>query len=196
MSSWIILILFLLLLAYCIALYNGLVIARNAVDNAFAQIDVQFARRYDLIPNLVNVAKKYLAHEQQTLTKVIEARNQAKTALAQARSHNDDKRLAALSQADNQLSQQLSGFYALFEAYPDLKANTQLLQLSEEITSTENKIAFARQHFNDCVMIYHNRIEQFPANLLANQFGFMRKSMLKIDEIDKKRAPLTVTFDD
>lgn len=191
-------IIFLVLVAavvlYLISLYNRLVANRNAVDNAFSQIDVQLTRRHELIPNLVNIAKKYLQHESDTLTAVVEARNQAQSALQAAKQNTSEANLHALSAAEKQLSRQMGGFYAVFENYPDLKANTQLMQLTEEITTTENKVAFARQHFNDVVTHYNNSIQQFPGNLLANAYHFSAKGLLEIDDIDNKRQAISVNF--
>lgn len=192
-------IIFLVILAaiavFAISVYNGLIAARNETDNAFAQIDVQLTRRYDLIPNLVNIAKKYLQHERETLEAVIEARNQAQKALSNAKNDSNENNINALSQAETQLSRQMGGFYALFESYPELKANTQMMQLTEEVSSTENKVAFARQHFNDVVTHYNNRIEQFPGNIFAGMLHFVRKGLLEIDNIEVKREAITIDFD-
>lgn len=192
-------IIFLVILAaiivYAIGVYNRLIAARNETDNAFAQIDVQLTRRYELIPNLVKVAKKYMQHERETLEAVIEARNQAQSALASAKSDSSEGNINALSKAESNLTTQMGGFYALFESYPELKANTQMMQLSEEISSTENKVAFARQHFNDVVTHYNNSIEQFPGNIFANMFQFVRKGLLEIDNIETKREAVVIDFD-
>lgn len=180
---------------YLIILYNRMVATRNETDNAFAQIDVQLTRRYDLIPNLIKVAKKYMQFEQDTLQKVIEARNMAQKALQTAKGDADEDNLKALSEAESHLTQQIGGMYAVFENYPDLKANTQMTQLMEELSSTENKVAFARQHFNDMVTTYNNSIEMFPNVIIANNFGFRRKGLLEIDDIEVKRQNIDVNFD-
>lgn len=180
---------------YGIIIYNKLVSGRNETDNAFAQIDVQLTRRHDLIPNLINVAKKYMSHEKETFEAVIAARNSAQTALKTAKDNSDESNLQALSSAEQHLNTQIGGMYALFENYPDLKANTQMSQLSEELSSTENKVAFARQHFNDMVTSYNNSIEMFPNVLIANNFGFSAKGLLEIDNIEAKREAIAVDFD-
>lgn len=180
---------------YFIILYNKMIAARNETDNAFAQIDVQLTRRYDLIPNLIKTAKKYMEFEQDTLQKVIEARNMAQQALQTAKGDSDEDNLKALSAAESRLTQQIGGMYAVFENYPDLKANTQMNQLMEELSSTENKVAFARQHFNDIVTTYNNIIEMFPNVIIANNFGFRRKGLLEIDDIEIKRQNIDVNFD-
>lgn len=180
---------------YLIILYNKMVATRNETDNAFAQIDVQLTRRYDLIPNLIQVVKKYMQFEQDTLQKVIEARNMAQKALKTAKGDTDEDNLKNLSEAESHLTQQIGGMYAVFENYPDLKANTQMTQLMEELSSTENKVAFARQHFNDIVTTYNNSIEMFPNVIIANNFGFRRKGLLEIDDIEVKRQNIDVNFD-
>lgn len=175
---------------FFIGLYNGLVIARNAYKNAFAQIDVQLTRRYDLIPNLVEVAKGYMKHERETLEAVIQARNSAVSGLSAAKSSpGDAASMQQLAGADNAVTQALGRLFALSEAYPDLKANQNMMQLSEELTSTENKVAFARQAYNDAVMGYNNRREQFPGSLVAGLFGFTAAELLKIESDAKREAP-------
>jgi LemA protein len=157
--------------ALAIALYNGLVTKRNAYRNAFAQIDVQLHRRHDLVPNLVETARAYLKHERGTLEAVVAARNGAAAAVrAAAASPGDPAAMAALATAEGALTGTLSRFLAIAEAYPDLKANATMGQLMEELTSTENRIAFARQAFNDAVMTYNNARETFPGMLLAASF--------------------------
>jgi LemA protein len=151
--------------------YNGLVGLRNLFRNAFAQIDVQLKRRHDLIPNLVETAKAYMTHERGTLEAVIEARNQAESARAGVRP-DDPASMQKLMQAESGLGGVLGRLFALSEAYPDLKANQTMAQLSEELTSTENKVAFARQAYNDSVMRYNTKRESFPTNLIAGMFGF------------------------
>ncbi len=175
---------------FFIGLYNGLVTARNAYKNAFAQIDVQLTRRYDLIPNLVEVAKGYMKHERETLEAVIQARNSAVSGLSAAKSSpGDAASMQQLAGADNAVTQALGRLFALSEAYPDLKANQNMMQLSEELTSTENKVAFARQAYNDAVMGYNNRREQFPGSLVAGLFGFAAAELLKIEADAKREAP-------
>lgn len=191
----ILLVIIVAVVVYGIIIYNKLVSGRNETDNAFAQIDVQLTRRHDLIPNLINVAKKYMSHEKETFEAVIAARNSAQTALKTAKDNSDESNLQALSSAEQHLNTQIGGMYALFENYPDLKANTQMSQLSEELSSTENKVAFARQHFNDMVTSYNNSIEMFPNVLIANNFGFRTKGLLEIDNIEAKREAVTVDFD-
>jgi LemA protein len=175
---------------FFIGLYNGLVTGRNAYKNAFAQIDVQLTRRYDLVPNLVETAKGYMQHERETLEAVIQARNSALSGLSAAKSNpGDAAAMQQLAGADNVLTQSLGRLFALSEAYPDLKANQNMMQLSEELTSTENKVAFARQAYNDAVMGYNNRREQFPGSIVANVFGFQAAESLKIDSEAKREVP-------
>ncbi|TLX23169.1 LemA family protein [Thermomonas fusca] len=168
-------------LLWAVGIYNGLVTARNAFKNAFAQIDVQLQRRFDLIPNLVEVAKKYMAHERETLEAVIAARSAAQSGLAAAKaSPGDPAAMAQLAAAQGQLNAGLGRLLAVAEAYPDLKANQNMMQLTEELTSTENKVAFARQAFNDMVMAYNNRREVFPNSVFAGMFGFQPATLLEI----------------
>ena len=172
------------------ATYNGLVRARNAYKNAFAQIDVQLVRRHDLIPNLVETAKGYMAHERGTLEAVTKARTAAVTAQgAAAATPGDPKAMQDLSGAENILTQALGRLFALAEAYPDLKANQNMMQLSEELTSTENRVAFARQAYNDAVMTYNNKRETFPANILANMFSFGPAALFETDDPEQRQAP-------
>jgi len=174
---------------FIIAIYNGLVTARNQFKNAFAQIDVQLQRRYDLIPNLVETAKAYVKHERETLEAVIQARNQAQTAAKAAAAHPEDGRaIGALGAAEGMLGASLGKFFALAESYPDLKANQTLQQLMEELSSTENKVAFSRQFFNDAVMGYNNMREQFPNNLIAGPFNFQAAGLLDIETPEAKKA--------
>ena len=193
MTGWIILALVIIAIAVSVGIYNSLVNKRNEYKNAFAQIDVQLTRRYDLIPNLVEVARKYLQHEQETLTSVIAARNHAANALKNT--GGGTAGIGELAAAEQALGARLGGLYATFENYPDLKADNQLAALREEIASTENRIAFARQYYNDSVTDYNNAVQQFPANIIAGLFAFRANSLLEIDDIDTKRAPVQVKFD-
>ena len=181
-----------LLAFWIIGIYNGLVTARNAYKNAFAQIDVQLTRRHDLIPNLVEIAKKYMAHERETLEAVIAARSGAVNAQKSAAANpGDPGAMKQLSGAENQLTATLGRLFALSEGYPDLKANQNMMQLSEELTTTENKVAFARQAFNDQVMTYNNRREVFPNNIVAGSFNFQPAALLEIgaEEAHKREVP-------
>src|SRR5690348_14865253 len=154
---------------WAMGIYNGLVTARNAYRNAFAQIDVQLQRRFDLIPNLVETAKGYMKHERETLEAVIAARGAAVSGLAAAKANpGDPAAMQQLTGAENQLTQTLGRLFAVAESYPDLKANQNMMQVSEELTSTENKVAFARQAYNDSVMFYNNKREVFPNSFIAN----------------------------
>ena len=193
MTGWIILALVIIAIAVFVGIYNSLVNKRNEYKNAFAQIDVQLTRRYDLIPNLVEVARKYLQHEQETLISVIAARNHAANALKNT--GGGTAGIGELAAAEQALGARLGGLYATFENYPDLKADNQLAALREEIASTENRIAFARQYYNDSVTDYNNAVQQFPANIIAGLFAFRANSLLEIDDIDTKRAPVQVKFD-
>jgi LemA protein len=178
-----------LLLLFVIVKYNGLVFARNLFRNSFAQIDVQLKRRYDLIPNLVETAKAYMSHERETLEAVVAARNQASGARAAAAANpGDPASMTALSQAEAGLGGVLGRLFAVAEAYPDLKANQTMMQLSEELTSTENRVAFARQAFNDAVMDYNNQREVFPTNLIAGMFGFVAAHSLDITNPAEREA--------
>ena len=185
------------LVVWAIGIYNGLVTARNAFKNAFAQIDVQLQRRFDLIPNLVEVAKKYMAHERETLEAVIAARSAAQSGLAAAKaSPGDPAAMAELAQSQGMLNGALGRLLAVAEAYPDLKANQNMMQLTEELTSTENKVAFARQAINDAVMGYNNKRESFPNSIFAGMFNFAPATLLEIpaDKRDEVRAAPKVQF--
>ena len=177
------------------AIYNRLVAQRNEFKNAFAQIDVQLKRRYDLIPNLVETAKKYISHERETLEAVVKARNSAVSAnsAAAADPANADA-MRQLTTAEGGLSGALGRLFAVVEAYPDLKANQNMMQLTEELTSTENRIAFARQAFNDSVMNYNNAVQQFPSNFIAGAFSFQPAELLKATESDEERKAVKVQF--
>ena len=179
--GWVILIVVVLVLLFFVSIYNGLVASRNAYKNAFAQIDVQLTRRYDLIPNLVETAKGYLKHERETLEAVIAARNAAVSGLRSASANpGNPAAVQQLAGADNALSGALGRLFAVAEAYPDLKANQNMMQLSEELTSTENKVAFARQAYNDSVMNYNNKRETFPGSVYAGMFNFAPAALLEI----------------
>lgn len=173
-----------------IGIYNKLVSLRNRYENAFSQIDVQLMRRYDLIPNLVETAKGYMKHESETLEAVIQARNQAYAANKEAaKNPGDPDAMHKLGSAEEQLGNALGRLLMVAESYPDLKANQNMLALQEELTSTENKIAFARQGFNDSVTEYNTAREQFPAVVIANNFGFKEAELLEIDDEKKREAP-------
>jgi LemA protein len=176
---------------FAIAVYNRLVVLRNRYKNAFAQIDVQLKRRYDLIPNLVEAVKGYMAHERNTLEAVIKARGAAVgAAQAAAAAPGDPAAMRGLSQAEGALGGALGRLLAVFEQYPDLKANQNVLSLQEELTSTENKVAFARQGFNDSVMEYNTKRESFPDNVLAGMFGFGAAELLQAtDSAEERKAP-------
>jgi LemA protein len=175
---------------WAIGIYNGLITARNAFKNAFAQIDVQLTRRYDLIPNLVEVAKGYMAHERDTLEAVTRARAAAVSGLSSAKANpGDPGAMQQLAAAEQGLGGALGRLMVVSEQYPDLKANQNMLQLSEELTSTENRIAFARQAFNDSVMAYNNRREVFPSSIIAGMFNFAAAALLEIAEPAKREAP-------
>jgi LemA protein len=168
-----------ILVLYFVAAYNGLVRLRNQAGNAWSQIDVQLKRRHDLIPNLIETAKGYMKFEQQTLTRITEARNLARGA----------KTVGEASQAESGLSQALGQFFVVVENYPDLKANQNFLALQEELTSTENKIGFARQFYNDQVMVYNTAIQQIPRNIVASIGGFMPKEFFEITAEAEREVP-------
>jgi LemA protein len=183
-----------LVIFFFIGVFNGLVTGRNRFKNAFAQIDVQLQRRYELIPNLVETAKAYLDHEKQTLTNVIAARNQAFSAAKAAASAPDNAGLVEkLGQAEGMLGASLGRLLAVSENYPDLKANQTMQQLMEELTSTENRVGFARQAFNDAVMDYNILREKFPNFFVAGAFGFSQAAQLEISNIEA-RQPVQVKF--
>lgn len=175
---------------YAIGAYNGLVTLRNRYKNAFAQIDVQLKRRYDLIPNLVETAKGYIKHERETLEAVIAARNTASAAGNKAAANpGDPQAMQALGGAEAGLTGALGRLFAVAEAYPDLKANQNMMQLSEELTSTENKVSFARQAYNDSVMTYNTKREVFPTNIISGMFNFGPAELFQIDNPAEKEAP-------
>jgi LemA protein len=181
---WILLIVIVLLAIYIVGIYNRLVSLRQNVMNSWSQIDVQLKRRYDLIPNLIETVKAYMKYEQETLQQVIEARNKA---LGATTVH--DKALA-----ENQVSAALSRLFALSESYPELKANQNMLSLQEELKSTENKIAFARQYYNDIVTLYNTKLESFPDSFIAGFGNFKPSELFELEEVEARKAP-KISFD-
>lgn len=193
-TSWVLVAIVVLVVVWGVAIHNGLVALRNRVRNGFSQIDVQLQRRYDLIPNLVETAKGYMAHERETLRAVIEARNQAQSAAVRAGADPaNGGAVRALAGAEAALGGALGHLFALAEAYPDLKANQNMAQLQEELASTENRIAFARQAYNDAVMNYNNKRESFPDSLIAGRFAFGEATLWEMDE-PQARKPVRVSF--
>ncbi|MSQ50413.1 MAG: LemA family protein [Betaproteobacteria bacterium] len=193
--EWVLLGILVVLVIWVVSIYNKLVALRNRFKNAFAQIDVQLKRRYDLIPNLVETAKAYLAHERGTLEAVIAARNGAASATQRAAANPADaEAMKQMMSAEAGLSGAMGKFFALAEAYPDLKANQNMMQLTEELTSTENKIAFARQAFNDSVMSYNTAIESFPGNFVAGFGKFPAATLLESTESPEERKAVKVSF--
>ena len=179
-----------LVAVWCISVYNKLVSLRNRYENAFSQIDVQLKRRYDLIPNLVETAKGYMKHERETLEAVIQARNTAFSAgQAAAQNPGDPTAMNNLASAETQLGGALSRLLMVAESYPDLKANENMLSLQEELKSTENKVAFARQGYNDSVTTYNITREQFPASLIAGTFGFHEAQLFELEDQKEREAP-------
>ncbi|KPQ02406.1 LemA family protein [Marinobacter sp. HL-58] len=175
---------------YIVFIYNRLVSLRNQFKNGFAQIDVQLQRRHDLIPNLVESAKAYLSHERNTLTEVMQARNNAVSAQKDAAGDPaDGGKIQRLGSAENMLSKALANFYAVAENYPELKANETIQQLMEELSSTENRVSFARQAYNDGVMSYNIFREQFPNNIVAGLFAFKPSSQLELESPEARQAP-------
>ena len=177
---------------WAMGIYNGLVTSRNGWKNAFAQIDVQLQRRFDLIPNLVETAKAYMGHERETLEAVIAARSAAQSGLAAAKAHpGEPDAMAQLAASQGQLNGVLGRLLAVAEAYPDLKANQNMMQLTEELSSTENRVAFARQAYNDAVMAYNNKREVFPSSVVAGAFNFAPAALLDIpaDKAQVREAP-------
>ncbi len=191
MEFWIVLGIIVALVIWPVAIYNGLVALRNRFKNGFAQIDVQLKRRYDLIPNLVETAKGYIKHERETLEAVTKARGAAVTAAAAAAAKpGDPAAMQGLAQAEGVLGGALGRLLAVFEAYPDLKANQNVMQVQEELTSTENKVAFARQAFNDSVMEYNTKRESFPDIIFAGMLGFSAAELLQAtDSAEERKAP-------
>ncbi|HYD61341.1 MAG TPA: LemA family protein [Noviherbaspirillum sp.] len=189
----ILLAIILVTLFWGVGAYNRLVSLQNQVKNAFSQIDVQLKRRYDLIPNLVETAKGYMKHERETLEAVIAARNQAVSANAKA-APSDTGAMREMAAAEGLLSSSLGKMFALSESYPELKANENMMQLTEELTSTENRIAFARQAYNDGVMQYNTSREQFPGSIIAGMFAFKPVELLQSTESPEERKPVKVSF--
>jgi LemA protein len=186
----VLLVIILAVIGFGVGIYNKLIAGRNRYQNAFAQIHVQLPRRHDLIPNLVETAKGYMKHEKETLEGVIEARNRAVSGLQQAmKDPSNPDAMKQLGAAEQGLSGALGRLFALAEAYPDLKANENMMQLSEALTSTENKVAFARQAFNDAVMQYNIDRESFPSNLIAGWFRFQAATLLEIEDEAKREVP-------
>lgn len=184
-----------ILIIWQVSIYNGLVKLRNRYKNAFSQIDVQLKRRYDLIPNLVETAKGYMKHERETLEAVINARNSAQQTEKQvAADPGNPEALKKLNQSEGALSGALTRFFALSESYPDLKANQNMMQISEELTSTENKIAFARQSFNDSVMFYNTEREKFPNIIFAGLYGFDEAALFELENPAEERKNVNVSF--
>ena len=178
------------LVFWAISIYNRLINERNRVRNAFAQIDVQLTRRYDLIPNLIEAVKGYMKHEKETLDAVINARNAAQQSLAAAKADPANaEAIRKLGASEGELGTVLGRLFALSEAYPDLKANENMMQFQEELASTENKVAFARQAFNDSVLGYNNTAENFPNNIIAGMFRFELASFLEIESDEKRDVP-------
>ena len=178
------------LLIYAVSSYNRLVELRNRYKNAFSQIDVQLNRRHDLIPNLVETAKGYMAHERNTLEAVIAARNVAATATARAaQDPGHPAAMKELATAENALTGTLGRLFAVAEAYPDLKANQNMSRLMEELSSTENKVAFARQSYNDSVMAYNTGRERFPTNIIAGTFHFAAAELFELDKPEQREVP-------
>jgi len=195
MGGWIFLAVIVAAAVWAVSIYNGLVALRNRYKNSFAQIDVQLKRRYDLIPNLVEAAKGYISHERETLEAVTAARGAAMGAAQKAAAApGDAAAMQGLAQAEGQLGGALGRLMAVFEAYPDLKANQNVLQVQEELTSTENKIAFARQAYNDTVMEYNTGRETFPAAVFAGMFGFTAATLLESTESAEERKAPKVSF--
>lgn len=178
------------LVLYAVGIYNNLVNLRNRVKNAFAQIDVQLTRRYDLIPNLVEAVKGYMKHERETLDAVIRARNSAVSSLDAAKADPANaEAIRKLGESEGELGNALGRLFALSEAYPDLKANENMMHLQEELTTTENKVAFSRQAFNDAVLGYNNSAQNFPNNIVAGMFHFEDASFLEIQSEEKREVP-------
>lgn len=190
----VVLVLVLALVVFFITIYNGLIRLKNQVANGLSQIDVQLKRRHDLIPNLVEIAKRYMAHEEGVLVAITEARNVARGLGGLGGLSQNDTELAQLANAESALSKALTAFYAVVENYPALKADTALKELSDEIKNTENRIGFARQFYNDSVMFYNNQREVFPNNIVANLFGFLPIAQLQFEDKSSISVSPNVSF--
>lgn len=194
-TTWVLLVLAVLVLFWAVGAYNRLVRLKNAIANAFGQIDVQLKRRYDLVPNLVEVARKYLEHEAQVLEAVIAARNQAREAEQKAAGAPFNAgALGALTGAEQALGGALGRLFAVVESYPDLKADQTMRELSEELASTENRIGFARQAYNDQVLAFNDAAAEFPTLIIARLFGFTPQAMLASTTTEAERQPVKVAF--
>lgn len=190
-----VIVLFFAIVAVCIVLYNSLVRKRNIYKNAFAQIDVQLQRRFDLVPNLVDSVRAYMKHESETLQNVIAARNGAQSALQDAKqSPNSSQALKKLSQSNHHLNSALHQLSVVVENYPELKANQNMLHLQEELVSAENKVAFSRQAYNDAVMDYNTSLERFPQNLLVGVFGFQPAVLFQVDTNSPIKEAVRIQF--
>ena len=190
MTAWLVLGGLALVVAWAVAVYNRLVTLRNRIANAYGQIDVQLKRRYDLIPNLVEAVKGYMAHERETLEAVVKARGVAMGAASAASANPADPAASsALSGAESALKGAMARLMVVVERYPDLKANQNMMALQEELTSTENKVSFARQAYNDAVMVYNTKRETFPSNLFAGVFGFTEAKLFEILDAAEREAP-------
>lgn len=186
----VLIVLILFFVIYSVRVYNNFIKFKNRFENAFAQIDVQLKRRYDLIPNLVETAKSYMKHERETLEEIVQARSEALKASDDANQNpGDENAMKQLASAEGTLSGSLGRLFALAENYPDLKANENMKQLSEELTSTENKVAFARQAYNDAVMKYNTYLQKFPQAVLAPMLGFKEASLLEFEQEEIKEPP-------
>jgi LemA protein len=185
-----VIVLAVVVVVWLVVTYNGLVRSRNAYQKAFAQIDVQLTRRHELIPNLVETAKGYLRHEREALEAVTTARAGAISAQSAASAHpGEPAAMQQLAGAENALTQTLGRFFAVSEAYPELRADQNMMQLSEELTTTENRVAFARQHYNDAVLAYNNRREAVPATFFARMLGFQPAAFFEIDSPEERQVP-------
>jgi LemA protein len=195
MEFAIVIFILILIVGFFIGIYNRLVELKNRVGNSFAQIEVQLKRRYDLIPNLIEVAKKYMSYEETTLLKVVEARNVAQTTLKEIKDNLDTDGVKKLQEVEQQLNSAMGSLMVQVEAYPDLKASENMIQLNEELATTENKVSFARQAYNDSVMEYNSYKHFFPQVLVANSFGFKDSSLLEFENSKEIQEAPKVSFD-